>query len=279
LANRFEKFYSNIRPQMAVCWNDPRAMPQRALTAVVALLFAARNAVRRVTLRLVQAAVQALFRAYLRAYHGFSVRIEDRVPERGAFLALTSHFSILDTIALMAADPFKPLTVAVVKESLMDAPVIGGVLRAWGMIPVSRRRRDVAALREVLEVWGQERGVCIAAQGMRSRSGRLGPMNRVLVRLAVHAARRGVPVFPVVEIGTFEALPPGRWFPARHPISVVISNPLDLMRWSGDEAEEADLEALASLIQSRIAGLLPPERRPLPGTPALAERESRTAPA
>jgi 1-acyl-sn-glycerol-3-phosphate acyltransferase len=140
----------------------------------------------------------------------------------------------------------------------------------WGAVPVAREGRDMAAVRAIMEFLQKGRSVGIAAEGRRSRTGRLGPMQRVLVRIAVNAACRGVPVVPVVALGTYEALPPGAWFPRPHTIRVIVGDPIALQAWCGRKMDESSLEEASSLIQVTLAQMLPPERRPLPGTPAVS---------
>src|SRR5205085_5741589 len=122
----------------------------------------------------------------------------------------TSHFSILDVPALMVADPFVPHTAMVVKQQVMRVPVAAQALRIWGCIPVARDGRDLSALRDVIQRIRSGVSVCIAGEGRRNRTGRLGRMNPVLVKLTTMV---DVPVFPVVEIGTYESLPPGTRIP------------------------------------------------------------------
>ena len=211
-----------------------------------------------------------IFKAYLRVCHGFETHFpEGSPPPRGPFLALTSHFSILDVLALIAADPDHPHTTVAMKDSVMRFPVVRHVLRAWGAVSVKRDGHDLGAIRDILHILHQGRGIAIAAQGTRSRTGHLGPMDPVLMRLAVQAASEGIPVIPIVETGTYEAMPAGAWVPRPHKIRVIAGDPIDLSPWVGRKVDEARLAEVAALIQSKIAALLPPERRPAPDTPAL----------
>jgi hypothetical protein len=91
----------------------------------------------------------------------------------------------------------------------------------------------------------------------------------VLMRIAVKAAEKGIPIIPIVGIGSYAALPPGRWLPRPHPIRVVAGPPLDLRPWCGTRVSIAELLEIGALVQDTLAGLLPPEARPAPGTPVL----------
>jgi 1-acyl-sn-glycerol-3-phosphate acyltransferase len=220
--------------------------------------------------------LRALVGAYFRLYHRMEVDIHPEAPMRGPFIALTSHFSNLDTAALFAVDPYTPKTTSVVKASLFEKPVIGSIMRARALVPVSREGRDVGPLRNLLHVLKSNRGMCLAAEGRRSRTGRLGPINKVVVKLAARAAREEIPVFPVAANGTFESLPTGARWPRPRKIHVIISRPIDLSRWKNGGKSEEDIADLAKLLQDSIAGLLPPERRPSADTPALAPSGGNT---
>ncbi len=210
----------------------------------------------------------------MRLYHRMEVDLAPDLPDRAPIMALTSHFSILDTIALYVADPYSPDTTTVVKDSLMKIPVISVIVRARGLVPVSRDGRDIGPLRNLLRVMKSGRGICLAAEGQRSRTGRLGPLNKVVVKLALRAARDGIPILPVAQIGTYEALPVGAVFPRPVKVRVVVGSPIDVDEWADGVSNDETLEALARRIQGSIAGLLPPERRPAEQTPAMADVRS-----
>lgn len=215
-------------------------------------------------------AVRAVLGAYMRLYHRMEVEFHPEAPKEPPYIALTSHFSYLDTVALFVMDPYKPKTVTAMKASIFKIPIIGALMRARGMIPVTRDGRDVAPLRNLLHVLRSKRGICIAAEGRRSRTGRLGPLNSVVVKLAARAARAGMPVFPVAVVGAYESMSPHMLWPRPRKIRVIVHRSIDLRRWKDRGQSEQDLEDLAKLLQDSIAEILPPERRPAPGTPALA---------
>ena len=64
----------------------------------------------------------------------------------------------------------------------------------------------MTALRAIAVALRQGRRVGVAAEGTRSRTGHLGPLHRVLIKLALDVARRDVPV--VLEVKTDPEVPP-----------------------------------------------------------------------
>lgn len=189
---------------------------------------------------------------YLRFWHQFQVLGYENIPRQGPALALTNHASLLDVPALMAADIY-PESRLVAKASLFKFPILRQVLHAWGAIPVERQGRDTSSVRAILQALRAGHVVAIAAEGQRTRSGRLQPINPVLARIAVSA---GVPIIPIGIGGSFAALPPGRPLPRRKPIVMRLGRPFLLER--GTEVEVA-----AARIQAEIAALLPADQQPV----------------
>lgn len=213
---------------------------------------------------------RAVVGVYLRLYHRLAWQIPASIPKQGPIIGLAAHFSLLDTVALMYVDPYHPESTLVVKESLMRVPGLRQILAAWGVIPVARQGRDVSALRDIVDVvMRQRRPICIAPEGARSRTGHLGPMHPVLMRLVADLACKGIPVVPVVVPGAYEALPPGARFPRPRKLRVVLGDPIDFSPWCGKRIRDEELVEIGRLVQGTLAELLPPERRPTPGTPVL----------
>lgn len=212
----------------------------------------------------------ALINGYMHLYHRLETHLDPNLPVEGPVLALTSHFSVLDVPALMAAGPYYPTTSFPIKSDVLKIPLVGPLLRSWRVHPVDRDGRDIAAARAIKELLlDRKQTVVIAAQGTRSRTGRLGPMDSQLVSLTVALADRGVPVVPIVEIGTYEALPPGSKFPLPKKITVVAGGPIDLSPWRGRRLSESDSLEAARHIQLEIARLLPSCQKPTPETPPM----------
>jgi 1-acyl-sn-glycerol-3-phosphate acyltransferase len=198
-------------------------------------------------------AAQVVLRGYMRAWHRLTVEGRERLPATGPALVLANHASVLDVLALAAANPF-PGATAAIKAAMFARPGLGRVLAAWEAIPVARDGQDTAAVRALLGALRRGRVVGMAAEGRRSRDGRLGAVHPVLARVAVRA---GVPVVPLGIGGSFAALPPGAWWPRRRPIRIRVGPPLRFPPGTSGAAA-------AARIGEAIAALLPPEQRPLP---------------
>jgi 1-acyl-sn-glycerol-3-phosphate acyltransferase len=201
---------------------------------------------------LVRRVVRAVLGVYMRLYHRLELQGAEHLPASGPALVVINHASLLDVPALMVLDPY-PDTATIAKASLFKVPVISWLLRQWGAIPVERQGRDSTGVRALLSVLRNGQVLAVAAEGRRTRSGRLEPINAVLAKIAVSA---GVPVVPVGMAGSFNALPPGAFVPRPVKLVVRVGRPFVFER--GTDVEQAALR-----IRQEIAALLPPEQRPL----------------
>jgi len=201
--------------------------------------------------------VRAILGVYMRLYHRLELQGAEHLPRSGPALVVINHASLLDVPALMVLDPY-PDTATIAKASLFRVPVVSWLLRQWGAIPVERQGRDSTGVRALLGVLRNGQVLAVAAEGRRTRSGRLDPINPVLAKIAVSA---GVPIVPVGVIGSFKALPPGALFPRPGKLTVRVGPPFRLERGT-------DTELAAHRIRRAIAALLPPEQQPLDLEPA-----------
>src|SRR3569833_2396665 len=80
-------------------------------------------------------ASQRVIGMYMRVWHGLEVRGAEHIPAHGPALVLMNHTSMLDVLALMAINPYGDAAM-LAKASLFRVPFIGGLIDAWGAIPV-----------------------------------------------------------------------------------------------------------------------------------------------
>ncbi len=215
---------------------------------------------------LLRRVVKVILWAYLRTFHGFEVRYHPGIPRGRPYVAVINHTSALDVPALMAGDPFEPPTSMVIKKDMMRVPGLPWLLGLWGTIPVDRRGKDVAALRQIKRVFSEGRGICVAPAGTRSVDGRLGPVNPVLARLILQSE---VAVFPVAIVGTRECLPKGSKVPRPGKIYIDTGPEIDLRRFRGRRLTEEEFVEAARVLRDAIAVLLPDHMKPDPSVPVL----------
>jgi 1-acyl-sn-glycerol-3-phosphate acyltransferase len=91
----------------------------------------------------------------------------------------------------------------------------------------------------------------IFPEGSRSRDGRLQNLKPIAAMLA---ADTGVPLLPVSVQGTHAALPPGRFWPRRHPICVTFAAPIATVPLPG-ESFHARIHRINQELLARIQRL------------------------
>jgi long-chain acyl-CoA synthetase len=165
------------------------------------------------------------------------VSVSGHWPEKGPCVIAPRHLSVLDPLALLQA---------------MEPRQAGSLYWAgWtGMLfsgPLRRRLSRIARILPIDPGAAPRRSLVLAAaaldrshqlvwfpEGRRSPDGKLQPF-RPGLGLLLRA--QPVPVVPVWIEGTHELMPPGRRFPRRGPVRVVIGEPVDPERLERDERE------------------------------------------
>lgn len=206
----------------------------------------------------------------LTIYNRLEIKMDPDVPKKPPVLILVNHAGLLDTPAMMVTDPYNPKSVPMVKEEFSHNLLLGKVLNMWDAIYAKRDGSDVFKVKKQVRdvLLTQRRGLCIAAEGSRSRSGRLEGLNPHLVKITLEMAVEGVPVI-VAGIDAYDAMPPGSRLPKPKKIVVKVSGPLDLSKWAKPKITREELYKAGVFIQDAIASRLPEHRKPLPDTPAL----------
>ncbi len=216
-----------------------------------------------------QMILQQFFRPELIRYARFDIDGVEHVPHRGAAIIAVNHRSYFDVIAAGTALARRGRPVRVLaKKELLDAPIVGPVIRSLGAIRVDRGSGSDEPLREaaraleggeLVAVFPQgtiPRGDAFFATELRGRHG--------VARLAAMAR---VPVIPVGVWGTEHVWPrssklPHMWNVASPPqVTVRIGPSITL----GDDVDTDTCRVMAA-----ISALLPPESK-VPYTPSAAE--------
>jgi 1-acyl-sn-glycerol-3-phosphate acyltransferase len=208
--------------------------------------------------------VRAILSVYMRLFHRLELIGAEHLPPSGPAIVLVNHASLLDVPALMVLDPY-PNTILIAKASLFKVPIVAWLLGQWGAIAVERQGRDSTGVRQLLTALKDGKVLAVAAEGRRTRTGRLEPINAVLAKISASA---DVPLVPVGISGSFDALPPGARFPRPRKLTVRVGKQFRLSK--GTPGEEA-----AQRIRQEIAALLPPEQQPLPDSDGTTESQER----
>ncbi|MGC5078162.1 lysophospholipid acyltransferase family protein [Agrococcus sp. DT81.2] len=199
-----------------------------------------------------------------------SIRGNEHVPAKGAFVLSPNHYSEIDPV-IMAVAIYKSGRIPrfMAKASLFKVPVVGRILAAAGQIPVERAGRSShgAPMQAARQVVRDELGVIIYPEGSLTRDPDLWPMRGKTgaVRMALEA---GVPLIPAAHWGTQHLMP--RYGKTIHPfprkrIDILFGPPLDLSDFAG-RTDQAAMNEATDRLMAAIAGLLGELRGQTPPT-------------
>jgi 1-acyl-sn-glycerol-3-phosphate acyltransferase len=187
----------------------------------------------------------------------FRLRIEGRgyEPAKGPFIVAANHASAIDPPIVGMALKHKATYMA--KHELLQAPVLGPLLRSIGVFPVRRGEPDRKAIRRSLEILESGGVLVMFPEGTRSIDGRLRAPEPGAAMIAL---RTGAPVMPVAVINSHRILPKGARRPKMQQVTVRMGPPLAVPKVDG-RLDHETLEEWGTHIIEAIERLLPADQR------------------
>ncbi len=220
----------------------------------------------------------------------------EHLPDSGGFLFAANHISYADPFLFgdfVDSAGYAPHFLA--KQSVLQLPVVGRLVRATGQIPVHRESGHASqAYRDAVAAVRAGRSVIVYPEGTLTRDPDLWPMvgKTGAVRIALDS---GCPVLPCAQWGAHELLPPYARLPrlfARPVNQVLVGPPVDLDDLRDQpvtaellrEATARVMEAITELL-GRVREQTPPPVRfdprlagvPTTGNPSRSRRRRRGA--
>ena len=191
-------------------------------------------------------------RAWAKALVGIAgVRVRVHNPERAGegspHIFLANHVSWYDIPALGS---FLPRAKFVAKAELFRIPVLGGAMRAVGMVPIERHNRKAAfgAYDEASKRIQEGNSVIVFPEGTRGYDYPLRPFKKGPFVLAIDA---GAPIVPVLVHGTREVIRKGSMMLHPGRVDVHLLEPVSVEGFGYD-----DRDVLADNVRTRIAEAL-----------------------
>jgi 1-acyl-sn-glycerol-3-phosphate acyltransferase len=212
--------------------------------------------------------VSWICRTSLRGFFGRGLKLDSptKVPENGPLLIVCNHLSNIDPWLFGGFGP--GVLYCMSKRELFGNPFSAWVLAGCNCFPIHRGTADRRALKTALDVLSKGGRLLIFLEGTRSSTP---GMRRAEAGVGFLARRSGASVLPVGVCGTEAALGRGHTLPKRVPIRLRYGKVFQLPdRVPG---ERRDDQAVADLIGSRIAELLPLEYRGVYGSTDEPPRE------
>ena len=151
----------------------------------------------------------------------FRVVHRERMIQSGPVILAMNHQSYLDPpLAGITCD--RPIYF-LARRTLLNIPLLGGVLPKVNVIPVNQEGVDRTAIKALIRVLEAGNGVLIFPEGSRTMDGDLQPAEP---GLGLVIARTLAPVVPMRIFGAREALPRGGGHLRLVPITIVIGEPI-----------------------------------------------------
>jgi 1-acyl-sn-glycerol-3-phosphate acyltransferase len=183
----------------------------------------------------------------------FKMRIigKEKLPTP-PFIIASNHTSLVDPPLVGVA--CKPIPVDfIVKQELVDGPVIGEWTKRVRCIPVRRGENSIKGLREAISRLKKGHVVGIFPEGTRSVDGSL---QEAKVGTGFLIAKAKVPVVPFYAYGTSRAFPKGGGVKVGTRVGGIVGDPIypekfDAIPGKGKEK----YEAISTLIMEHISSL------------------------
>jgi len=151
---------------------------------------------------------------------------EENVDPSRTYVIVSNHLSTIDIFANFLAVPVPIRFLA--KRELFSVPVLGGAMRALGMIEVDRDRHGASVQNKLNddteEALNHRHSIMVYAEGTRSRDGELRPFKKGAFAIAV---KNQLPILPVTIYGARRAWPPGGVVKGGH-VQVTIGKPIEV---------------------------------------------------
>lgn len=140
-----------------------------------------------------------------------------------AYIFVPNHQSMFDIFLLLGflSHKFK----WVMKKELAKVPLVGFACKCCGFIYINRTGKSSIAesMNKADDTLRQHKSLAIFAEGTRTRTGRLGTFKRGAFKLAVE---QNLPIVPISLNGCYEAMPKGRYLVKRHPLKLIVHQPI-----------------------------------------------------
>ncbi len=179
----------------------------------------------------------------------------ENLPERGSFLLAANHASHLDPFLI--GSQVQRQIAFFARKTLWKPGFSSWWLDTVGTIPVDRDGgQALSAIKRVLRVLKDDRGLILFPEGTRSPDGNL---QTPKPGVGMIACSTQVPVVPVRIFGSYEAFGRGRGVRLGTPVSIVFGPPIPPAEYDDPAAGKERYQVASNRIMARIAGLrMPP---------------------
>jgi long-chain acyl-CoA synthetase len=183
-----------------------------------------------------------LFRSVCSWYFPLRFKGEENIPDKGPFILTPNHQSYLDGALVVSPFSWPNLrdTFFYAKKAHVRTLTARFLARHHNIIIM-----DMDTLKDSIQMLAsalkQGKSIVIFPEGTRTRDGQVGEFKKTF---AILSRELNVPIVPVAISGAYEALPRGKSWPRRHPVTVKYLSPI----LPGDE----DYDGLCRKIEEMV---------------------------
>jgi len=173
----------------------------------------------------VRSLLKLLFTLVMKVYGRLSVTGIENLPDKGPYIIAPNHLSLADAPFVGAAisrDIAEQLF-SLGASDYFQGPIMSPLAWLLHVIPVDMEARLYNALQLSAYVLRRGKILLVFPEGGRSRDGRTREFKK---GVGIIARELNVPIVPVAISGTYEMLPPGRFFPRPARISISFGKPV-----------------------------------------------------
>ncbi len=181
----------------------------------------------------------------------------NNIPKDGPFLLACNHASYFDPPLLGALIDQREIF-AFAKKALFNSAFQKWLFMRLNSIPVDREHADITAIKAVLSLLKNGKGIMVFPEGTRTQDGKLG---QVHAGIGLFACKSGVPVLPCRIFGTFEIMNRFSTFPNWNKRATLICGKQILPEdYDNKNSSERYLDAAKNIIQAITNIQQPPIR-------------------
>ena len=195
--------------------------------------------------------VQTLTRIFAKVVCSYHIVNRDAMTKaEGGLLVASNHVSFLDPP--LVGIGFRQAVHYFARKTLFDRPVANWFLPRINAIPINQDKPELSILRKVINLLKSGEKVVIFPEGERAWDGVMREEGEPGIGMIV--ARSKVPVLPVRIFGAEKALPRGSGTIRRHPVVLVVGEPIDFSEIIANK--EMSSKDRYQLIADRIMGAI-----------------------
>ncbi|MDF1851509.1 MAG: lysophospholipid acyltransferase family protein [Verrucomicrobiales bacterium] len=185
-----------------------------------------------------------------------SLRVQNRAGlqgHEGGLIIASNHVSFVDPPLVGSA--FREPIYYFARKTLFDHPVANFIFTRVNALPVDQSRPEISVLKRIIQLLKSEEKVLIFPEGERSWDGKLNMEGQPGIGMIVSKSK--VPVLPVRLFGAEKILPRGEKKIRRHPVTLVVGEPIDFSELLADTSKNSKekYQLIADKIMQSIAAL------------------------